>query len=185
MASRDHGEEFRLTDSLLRDLIEARESPEKIIQLLGLSSREIRRVLAGHRFHNAEQECLTQLLASAEQLEVGVVQEQDLSSKIAAVFQETLEAFEGGVGSGLAIHPEVVQILQARYMPWFVTRKQGVPGTPLEIWPEQRQNFLINFHRIGRRSAARAHGSTIRASDVYNSLREVESSADCPYCPAA
>jgi len=188
MANKSRGKmgHFTLTEQLLRELFEAGDSPERVLRLLNLSSREIRLAVLTHKFPEEQQEELRNLLAMAERLELSTSDSKGVGPKVMVVMQDILTAFRRGTGSGsVVVDPEAEEFFLARYLPWIEEAKPEVAHSPLEIWSEQASAFLGNFYRIGKRAAFYAHGDTIRRSEISTAMLEVENSADCTYCPAS
>jgi len=86
-----------------------------------------------------------------------------------------------GAGAGTTLSDEMQEALRARYYDWIVSKKDGVPSTPQEIWDDEPgKRMQRQIEGIGRRLSK---ANRFSKADLQTVILQVENESDCPYCP--
>jgi hypothetical protein len=107
-----------------------------------------------------------------------------MSEKKDALMVQILFATARGAG-GMRISREASAWLSGRYLPWLTAVKPELGVAPIAVWDDKGRGFLARFKEIGEqaRAAAGSAGRELTVDDVATAAWQVESEADCPWCP--
>lgn len=104
------------------------------------------------------------------------------------IMQQIIQLVREGAEE-IPLSAEAETALRTRYFNWIVTKKDGVPTKPIEIWEKQEgKDIQKQVKKIGQAAAKLAKDKgkdRIDSGDTRTASLDVEQNSPCPHCPVA